>query len=70
MTVCGSVVTHGHGRGHREASTWPRGMSLCGPGLARALRILNLFFVFLLAKFIASWQAGGLFKGEKRPSEA
>lgn len=52
-----------------EASTWPAA-SLCATGQGRAHSVLNLSFVFLLAKFIASWRAGGLFKGEKRPSEA
>lgn len=55
---------HLAGAGGRWAS-----VPLCSRPRASS-RILNLSFVFLLAKFIASWRVGGLFKGEKRPSEA
>lgn len=63
---CRVLATEKHPPG-LELGLWA---SLCATGQGRASRILNLFFVFLLAKFIASWRAGGLFKGEKRPSEA
>lgn len=39
--------------------------SLHASGQGRASRILNLLFVFLLAKFIASWLAGGLLREKK-----
>lgn len=48
----------------------PPGLGVGAPPCALAkgeqARVLNLSFVFLLAKFIASWRAGGLFKGGKK----
>lgn len=54
---CPALATEKQPRRPEWGCRWPSG---------RLGRILNLSFVFLLAKFIASWRAGRLFKGGKK----